>query len=241
MKRFVLLLLTFVSLASFAQKLDTTYTSKPPDFKLIEKDIESKKSGFYYSDLKKRFLAADTTLTMEEMRHFYYGTSTRKGYDPYKNDLLQELNAILRKDALTPADWKKAVAIIDKQLKSDPTNLTFYQYKQIACAHLYGKDAKETYNAYFQTVLLTGAILSSGDGKTKESAIYVINVSDEYAIMSFYGLSLSKQMLVKDGDQEYDVMELGKNELGLENLYFNITVCSEALAKKLKYPFRFSF
>ena len=237
----MILLLAFVSLVSFAQELDTIYTPNPPDFKLIKEEIKSKKSNFSYSGLKKRFLAADTTLTMEELRHFYYGTATKSGYDPYKNDLSRELNTILRKDALTQTDWKKAAAIIDKQLKSDPTNLTFYQYKQIACDHLYGRDAKETYNAYIQTVMLIGAIMSSGDGKSKESAIYVISVSDEYAILKFYGLSPSTQMLVKDGDQEYDVMELEKNEYGLENMFFNITVCSEALAKKIKYRGRFGF
>ena len=242
MKRLLLVLLVLLGpITIFAQEEDSTYVPNPPDFGQIKKEIKSRKSDYYYPELLKRFEAADTTLTLEEMRHFYYGTATRNGYDPYKNDLTRELKEATRKETMTESDWRKAASIINQQLKSDPTNLTFCQYKQMVYEHLFGRDAKETYDAFCQVMMLTGAIMSSGDGASKESAIYVICVSDEYAIMKFYGLSPSMQSLVRDGEQEYDVMELEENGFGLENMYFNITVCAKALEKKLNSWNSFGF
>ena len=43
------------------------------------------------------------------------------------------------------------------------------------------------------------------------------------------GVSPKMQSLIHDKDQSYDLMELKENEYGLESLYFNITVCVEAL------------
>lgn len=79
--------------------------------------------------------------------------------------------------------------------------------------------------------MLLSAILSSGDGKTKESAIYVINIADEYALMYRFGVTPTSQSLVRENGQSYDRMELTNNEKGLKVLYFNVTIMEESLKK----------
>lgn len=148
--------------------VDASVTVNVPDYQQIKKDINKKDSEFYYPELLRRFQEADTTLSFEQLRHFYYGTATRPEYNPYQFDLSKALNE---------------------------------------------------------------ALLSSGDGKTKESAIYVINIADEYALMYRFGVTPTSQSLVRENGQSYDRMELTNNEKGLKVLYFNVTIMEESLKK----------
>lgn len=205
---------------------DASVTANAPDYEQIKKDINKKDSEFYYPELLRRFQEADTTLGLEQLRHFYYGTATRPEYNPYQFDLSKALN-----EALEKKDLQQAKSIIDRQLAKDPTNLKFYMQKMMVNIDLYGRESEEANSAFFQVYMLLSAILSSGDGKTKESAIYVINIADEYAIMYRLGVTPTSQSLMEHKGQSYDVMELAENEYGLKSMYFNITVRKEAMKK----------
>lgn len=205
---------------------DASVTANAPDYEQIKKDINKKDSEFYYPELLRRFQEADTTLSLEQLRHFYYGTATRPEYNPYQFDLSKALN-----EALEQKDLQQAKSIIDRQLAKDPTNLKFYMQKMMVNIDLYGRESEEANNAFFQVYMLLSAILSSGDGKTKESAIYVINIADEYALMYRFGVTPTSQSLVRENGQSYDRMELTNNEKGLKVLYFNVTIMEESLKK----------
>ena len=245
MKKVVsILLVAFLSLVSLfvmdscstskktsTPKRDTAVTTNAPDYKQIKKEINSKGSEFYYPELLKRFQAADTTLGLEQLRHFYYGTATRSDYNPYRMTKYDALRAALEKDTPEKEDWEKAAQEIDKELETDPTNIRFHLYKQIVYSNLYGPESEKTIDAHNQVVMLLSAVTSTGDGSSKEKAFHVISVADEYGIMEIFGLSLAMQSLVEDKGQSYDVMELKENKYGLKSMYFNITVSMEAMNK----------
>ena len=214
------------------RKGNANIAANAPDYKRIKKEINSKNGEFYYPELLRRFEAADTTLTVEQMYYFYYGTATRPDYNPYKTSNYDALHKALEKENPEEADWAKAAQVIDEQLETDPTNIRFHLYKQIVYDHLYGPESEKTFDAYNQVVMLLSAVTSSGDGRSKETALHVICVTDEYGIMDVFGLSLKQQSLVHDDNgQSYDVMDLEENEYGLESMYFNITVSMESLNK----------
>ena len=208
------------------RKGDASVTANAPDYKQIKKEINSKDSEFYYPELLRRFQAADTTLSLEQVRHFYYGAATMPEYNPYRFSLLRELNEALEKGNLQEAD-----SIIERQLADDPTNLQFYEHKMMLKTEQFGRDSKEANDAFFQVFMLSSAILSSGDGLSKETAIYVINIADEYAIMTLYGLSLKMQSLIMVDGQKLDQMDLESNKYGWETLYFNTTITETAMNK----------
>ncbi|MBP5797728.1 MAG: DUF4919 domain-containing protein [Bacteroidales bacterium] len=212
-------------------KGEASITANAPDYKRIKKEINTKESEFYYPELLRRFQAADTTLSLEQLRHFYYGTATRSDYDPYKRAKIDALREAFEKDTPSKEDWEKAAKEIDKELETDPTNIRFHWYKQIIYSNLYGPDSEKTADAYNQVVMLLSAVTSTGDGRSKETAFHVINVADEYGIMDICGLSPTMQSLVKDKGQSYDVMDLKENEYGLKSMYFNITVSMETTNK----------
>ena len=211
---------------------DTAVTTNALDYKQIKKEINSKGSEFYYPELLKRFQAADPTLSLEQLRHFYYGTATRSDYNPYKKSNYDAIRKVLAKENPEKEDWENAAKAIDKQLKTDPTNIRFHLYKHIVYSNLYGPESEKTADAYNQVVMLLSAVTSTGDGRSKETALHVICVTDEYGIMDFLGLLPKQQSLVRDDHgQSYDVMVLEENEYGLESMYFNITVSMEAMNK----------
>ena len=208
------------------QKGNASIATNAPDYKQIKKEINSKSSEFYYPELLRRFQAADTTLTLEQVRHFYYGAAMQPEYNPYQFDLSKEL-----KEALEKNDLQQAATIIDKQLTKDPTSLKFYLQKEMVNSSLFGKYSKEAKDAFSQVNMLMSAILSSGNGKSMESAIYVINIADEYGILSFLGLTPTMQSLIKEKGESYDRLELKNNETGLTTLYFNTTIMQKAFEK----------
>ncbi len=216
------------------RKGDASIAANAPDYKRIKKEINTKGSEFYYPELLRRFEAADTTLTVEQLHYFYYGTATRPDYSPYKTSNYDALHKILEKETPEGKDWKEAAQVIDEQLKTDPTNIRFHLYKHIVYDNLYGPESEKTFDAYKQVVMLLSAVTSTGDGRSKETAFHVISVADEYGIMDTFGLSPKMQSLVEDKGQSYDVMELKENKYGLESMYFNITVSSYALRFPLK-------
>lgn len=235
---FILLgLLTFscsTSKKTATSKRDTTVATNAPNYKQIKKEINSKGSEFYYPELLRRFQAADTTLNLEQLRHFYYGTATRSDYNPYKMPKIDALREAFEKATPEKEDWEKAAQEIDKELETDPTNIRFHLYKHIIYSNLYGPESEKTFDAHNQVVMLLSAVTSTGDGSSKEKAFHVISVADEYGILEIFGLSPTMQSLVEDKGQSYDVMELKENKYGLESMYFNITVSSYALRFPLK-------
>ena len=239
-KRKQSLLLLMILVLSSLFVLDSCSTSKKsvkrngitfntPDYKQIKKVVNDKDSEFYYPELLRRFEAADIALTPEQAYYFYYGTATRPDYNPYKLSNYKEVKEALNGDKNSEESWRKAAQVIEKELQSDPTNLRFHLYKQTVCSHLYGNESQQYLDAVSQVKTLLSAIMASGDGRSLETAFHVISVTDEYGMMDFLGVSLKKQSIVNDKGQSYDLMEFKENKYGLKSLYFNITVCMEAL------------
>lgn len=212
-------------------KRDMAVNTTAPDYKQIKKEINSKTSEFYYPELLRRFEAADTTLSLEQLRHFYFGTATRPDYNPYRMSDYGAIQKALTKETPGKEDWENAAKSIDEELKSDPTNIRFHLYKHIVYSNLYGPESGKTVGAFNQVIMLLSAVTSTGDGRSKETAYHVISVVDEYGIMDVYGLTPKMQSLVEDKGQSYDVLELEDNKYGLESMYFNITVSMAAMNK----------
>jgi len=211
------------------RKGDASVTANAPDYQQIKKDINTKNGEFYYPELLRRFQAADTTLTKEQRRHFYYGAATLPDYNPYRSNNYDALHKALDKGTRTKEDWEEAARVVEEELKTEPTNIRFHLYKYYIYENLYGSHSKQANDAHDQLGILFSAVASSGNGLAQASAFHVINVTDEYGIMDLLGLSLKSQSLVHgDHGQSYDVMELKANEMGLERLYFNITVSFES-------------
>lgn len=188
-----------------------------------------------YPSIEARFLRADFSLTDEEMNIFYYGKIFRDDYSPYhsiewpKNikQILYSENPKFPKKSLL----KKELKNINQSLADYPVSLEGYFIKYIICIGLYGDTSEEVESSMYQLLFLLRTIARTGDGTSMGSAIHVTHVSDEHTIMRMMGFSWKKQSLLGNEGQYYDRFELDENENELEELFFNITPCYNALNK----------
>ena len=201
-----------------------------PDYEQIKANIENKESNFYYSKLWNRFQQGDSTMTLEEKRHLYYGYVFHKDYSPYSSTYnSKKANAILNKKNPTRKEWETLVSIYDHSLSKEPFNCKHLYYQHIAYNAL-NKSVEADKNAKKIHSIL-GALYSTGDGLLKECAMHVIAVYSEYDCLFFNDLSMYSQAFMNGG---YDVLYLNPNEDGLEELWFDITQPFNYLRKSSK-------
>jgi len=188
-------------------------------FKKIKKEIRKKRSPFYYPELFARYLALDTTLTVEEFRYLYYGYTFQDEYRPYSIPSRQDsLVRYLSRDELIPAEYAMAARIGGDLLKDMP-----FRLRETFITALTNELAGNTnlssryFNFYEKQV---DAIMSSGDGLSTKTAFTVIYVQDEYEILEVLGFEFNgEQHLLQGG---YDMLELEENPFGIDALYFDV-------------------
>ena len=215
MKKAAILLFLF-TVNLFAQAEDY----RAPDYNAIEKASKDKKSAFHYDRLIARYHSADTTMTLDEKRHLYYGYSFTDAYAPYgRSESETALRELLTKESVDSEDLKKILELTDDILRQFPFSLRTKQYRIYTYREL-GMTA-EAERENIQAEMIIDAILSTGDGTSKEKAFYVINTSNEYEILGVLGFEFGgSQSLV---DHRYDYLTLSENPYRLKGFYFDVS------------------
>lgn len=216
MNYFLSLLFLLVTTASFSQ----TEEFSKPDYKQIEKNTGDKKSPLYFDTLFERYKKADSTMTIEEKRHLYYGYSFQKNYSPYgMSDSQEDLNALLQTQATDKKTFEKLIKVSDKVLKDFPFSIRIKEFRIYAFKQL-GK-YKESRAEEMQASIIIDAILSTGDGSSKENSFFVINTTNEYEILDILGFRFGgEQELI---EHKYDYLTLAGNSYNIEGFYFNVS------------------
>ncbi len=223
MKNLILILCVLISSLSYSQSWDF----EKPDYKQIEKNIKNKKSNLFYETLMNSYLQADSTMTLEEKRHFYYGYSFNENYSPYsRSDYNDSLRGVLQKETLDNIDLNKIVEFTDNMLLENPLDLTAINYQLYALEQI--GNSKSFDKRITQSRIIIDALLSSGNGTTKEEAFYVIYTSHEYDLLGLLGFQFAgKQSLI----EHYDYLTVAANEVNLEGLYFDVSPCLDSMSK----------
>lgn len=196
-----------------------------PNYKKIEKNIKKKKSNLFYDSLMDRYLKSDSTMTLEEKRHLYYGFIYEDNYSPYGfSDYRDSLRTVYKKPKLETSDWYKIAEFSDSILVEDPFNMDAMNYQLNAFKQL--GNSKSFDNTMMKISILVDALISSGNGTSKEKAFYVISTSHEYTLLDVFGFDFGgSQSLI----EHYDYLEVGKNDVGIEGLYFDVTPCLNSM------------
>lgn len=157
-----------------------------------------------YKQLLKRFESGDTTLTAEEGAKLYYGfaeTSAYKGNADY--------GVKQAKDMIQAKKYAEAFKAAKQVLKECPVSFSAYEvimFVDYACRDTQEVPKSETAPYMRRFFKLMEGVFSTGNGQTKETALPVICVQDEYIIMKTLGLTkVNEQELV---DQKYDRMDI---------------------------------
>ena len=207
-------------ISSFSQDAEI----KPLKMKKLRKEIARKSSPFYYPELFRRYVGLDTTLSTEAFRYLYYGYPFQDDYAPYGRPSLQDsLVQYLAREDPGAAEYGFAAKIAGELLKESPFRLRETFIAAVAYEMAGNEDMSSRYFDFFEKQVST--IMSTGDGRSQESAFVVIHVGDEYQILEVLGFQFSGgQALLKGG---YDRLEVATNPYGVEALYFDVKLLLE--------------
>jgi len=223
--RLIVLPFFFFITFSFAQRVSKV------DFDLIKAETENPESEYSYPKLLKRYLEADSTLTINDYAFIYYGNVFTKNYNPY--GLSDDDGKVM--ELYKKKKYKRAVSYGEKILKENPVNLRI-TFKMMVCYHLLDElgKAKNYARRYFP---ILECIYKSGNGISAETAYVVVMVADEYEILADLELSMSEQNLM--GNTDVLTVNIIGNEVeeeneSVKNLYFNVSKPLNYLAEQFK-------
>jgi hypothetical protein len=227
MKR--IFLITAILIATLSKTYAQEISFKAPDYESIKKNIQDKKSNYYYPKLLERMISNDTLLTNEDYRHLYFGYVFNPKYDAYfRSPDEEKLSKYFTSDSIYQKDYDEIIKLAEHSISVFPFDLRQMNYLGYIY-HLKGDDgtAKKMSNR-FQSIL--EAILSSGNGEKCETGMHVISVSHEYVFLNMFRLESTSQSLV--GNCDYLSFEKGKYKI--DGVYFNVEKMLENEREHLK-------
>lgn len=224
MRKILFILVAFVCMVSaYAQE------QQAPNYQLIRSQIQNSKGPNYYPTLMRRYLANDTTLSMEQYRALYYGFSLQEDFVPYQtlNKKLMEVRKSLNKSNGSPKYCPEAIKVSQAVLDDNPFDLM--AISTIAFAYLQMRDTVSYQLWNDKQNSLLDAITSSGDGETKESAIHVINIEHEYEVLNRLGLQIEKDSLCNN---QIEYIRVKENAEDIPGIFFNFGACRSVYKKR---------
>lgn len=223
-----IILITFILIGHLTYSQDWDF--EKPDYKKIEKNIQMEKSNLFYKTLMNRFQQADSTMTLEEKRHLYYGYIFDENYSPYSRSSYRDsLRVVVQKEEIDSLDLKKIIDFTNEMLLKNPFDLNAINYQLYSLEQLGNNESFE--KRMIQLRIIVDALMSSGNGKSKKEAFYVIYTSHEYDLLNILGFQFGgSQSLI----EHYDYLTITENEAKLEGLYFDVSPCLNSMTKMLK-------
>ena len=193
------------------------------DYQKAEEYVTQNAEG--YKELMNRFQKDPNSLNEEEAAMLYYGFAFTKDYDPENIDF----NINLMK-AFKDEDKYSAFMVHKGELLRTPVSLSLL----MNTAHLAGEagDAKSKQKYMQMVTKLLFGIMASGTGYSKENAIKVLYIADEYAIFrDMMGLRKTTQRFIEN---RYDRMTLETGNGGESIiLWFDTYLNHQKLSKKI--------
>lgn len=219
MKRICLFLIIFTALAFNINAQDEFFNA--PNYSQIESNVKSQSSSFYYPNLLKKYFDANSSMSLEEARHLYYGYVFHENYVPTDTSSYNNKLAItLSRGSFTPSDYAEILEYSNALLLQDPFNLRALNAKLLVLAQQ--NNTEEYKKVAQQRSIVQNAIVSTGDGMTEKTAFYVIKVAHEYDILPFLGYTYGGEDKILRGNK-VNYLSLGENRFGVERVYFNIS------------------
>jgi Domain of unknown function (DUF4919) len=135
--------------------------------------------------------------------------------------------------AMQEKRYEKAIEYAEKVMKAKFVDINAHLIASAAYKEM-GNTEKGKFHRYVADGLIK-SILSSGDGKSQETAFKVISTDEEYVILRVYGLIPQSQSLLSANGHYYDRLDAVNRETNEKvSLYFNIDIPFGALEKIIK-------
>lgn len=216
-------------MATSMQSIAQNDSSFIPNYDEIEEAINDVDGPLYYPLLVELFTETDSILSLEQCHHLYYGAVLQDDYSGYatlpSEELPEEVEDLLEREELNSEEYEEFKEEMDELIQEEPLDMMLYIiYGNVAFNQGDSATAGIKFNRFYA---LVEVLESSGTGLSKEDAIHVIKVKDEYVLLNLYGFKLQVQSLI---DSRFDKMELQENEYEVETLWFDVSAPFSSLS-----------
>jgi hypothetical protein len=181
-----------------------------------------------YDELVARAKAGDANVDYLALRNAY---AESPGYDPYGSKLREPEREML--DAYGRGDCAVVIAKAESILAVNFVHAEAH----LAAGLCHGKLGNEEAMRRERTIVrgLIDSILTSGDGKSEQTAFVVVQIAEEYTILKVLGLRRVTQALIHAQGHSYDRFETKSNDTGQEGgVFFNIDRLLAVLDRELR-------
>ena len=196
----------------------------------LQPDPAASLSDERYDELLGRLTALDSTLTPAECAELYYGFATRPEYTGSKGYGEDEVHKLVEQQK-----YEKVFEQARKILEKCPVSLQAYEQILFSGFKLgYSPEQMLPYNFRFGKLL--SGIFTSGIGLTKETAVRVLAVRDEYVLMR---MAFGAQQILGQSleDMRYDVIKIDTSAVYPgKTIYFDVTLPMNQTRKAIGAP-----
>jgi hypothetical protein len=162
---------------------DCSYGQKPQTFEeSIRIEIEDKNSAYFYPNLISKIRTQPDKITQEEIKYLYYGQIYNSGTGLA---FLENPDEGYFRKAVMRSNCKKAVKYGYSIFDKSPVSLTALMHLNNCRKKLNLPD--QSYFLDHRLKLILDVILSTGDGRTKDTAIKIANIEDDYIVKGVLG------------------------------------------------------
>jgi len=207
----IILVLLCFSLSGISQ--DHT----PVDYEGLYETLQNEDFAKEYELLLERYRNADLALTLDDYRFLYYGFTFTEAYRPYDRNELDEKISDLLAEGINDDTRSQLIDSAIDYLDNQPFSLKMISYLKNFYQTAEGYD-EEIEELKTQSQGIIEAILSSGDGLTKETGFSVNHSTDEYMVMRSLGVTPKNNHF----ETTFDRFILEENKLGYSDLYFDV-------------------
>lgn len=222
----IVMLFLLIGCSSHSSKLEF----EKPDYKEIETSIKDETSNLFYDSLMKRYLVADSSLTLEEKRHLYYGYVFHQDYSPYfGSDYDDSLSILMQSNNYDRVTLEKIVRFGDLAVRSNPFDFEAINYQLFAFDKM--GDMENFQKRMTQARMIVDVLMSTGKGLEIEDPIFVISTSHEYFLLNVLGFKFGGEQSLMG---QCDYLTIEENDAEVKGLYFDVSPCLNSLSKFIK-------
>lgn len=190
-------------------------TNDSLDFKEnIKRIVNDSTSEFYYPKLIEQMKKHPAEMSTQEYYYLYYGQIFQKGHKILSFIANPERGPF--DQAVYKGKCKKALGFGLTILDRNPVELTVLLHLS-NCMNESG-NADTTYFFQQRFMSLLGAIFSTGDGKSLETAIKIVNMEDDYILKGVLGFLGGEEQLEFENNRAYSVWTKDGNKLYFEDV-----------------------
>ena len=199
------------------------------NFDSIRLETMNPHSTLFYPRLLKTFKSnTDTTMTLNNFRHLYYGYVFQEDYNPFRESVYSnKIEHLYYKKDLTREECDSIEKYADLALQDNIFDLDQMKF------FIYVLQQKKKFTRAavlkFRLDRLIAAIMSSGKG-TKEEPWVVITPAHEYNIINFLGYVATEHEVTPEGLDHIKVAKKGNKSP--DGFYFDVSQMMRVAATK---------